>query len=262
MTLMEAALDPGLEFHAPFYDLSSPVDIALTDGATTLTMFAGWWRSHWAPGDGFEFFAAPSVPEVVPVGSDPSVWFVQDIEGVEFRFASDAEMAARIARNRELTDLYRGEYLEVLAKFSEDMKPLFDMSPWIEAISARPFLDAAGELRKQNLSLRKVGRLFLRDSHGTNDVLVIDEFGNAAVASGNEWLQVHADEWSGREDRPDMEDFLAWVQEQRMPISASFEGAQVEMAAGHVEDIAARILVGKALDAVSGKERGIAGQVA
>jgi hypothetical protein len=102
--------------------------------------------------------------------------------------------------------------------------------------------------------------LFLRDSEGTGDVLVIDEFGNAAVASGNAWLQVFADQWSEREDLPDMEDFLAWAQEQRVPVAASFEGAQVEMTAGHVEDIAARILTGKHLDTVSRKGGKVTGQ--
>lgn len=260
MTLLEAALDPGLEFHAPFYDNANPVDFALTADGRTITMFAGWWKAAWGPGDGFESFNEPCVPEIVPIGSEPSVWTVQDIEGVEFRFASDAEMAARIKRNRDRADVDRHVYMTALRNLREDFAPVFDITPWVEAIEARPVIDAVEELRKQNLGLRKVGRLFLRDSHGGSDVLVIDEFGNTAVASGSEWLEVFADQWSGREDRPDMEDFLAWAQEQRVPIAASFEGAQIEMTAGHVEDIAARILAGKSLDTVSRKARKGTGQ--
>jgi hypothetical protein len=259
MDLIQASLK-GLQFHADYYGSDTPVDFALSSEGRSVVMMANWWATEWAPGDGIEIFQAECVPEIAHQGEDPTRWIVQDVAGVELTFAADEDMADRLARARESTDLYRWEYVRALDRLQGSLGEDLDITKWIEAIKARPILDPAEELRKQNLGLRKVGRLFLRDSHGESDVLVIDEFGNAAVASGSEWLQVFADQWTEREDRPGMEDFLAWAQEQRLPVAASFEAAQVEMTAGHVEDIAVRILSGKQLDVMSRKARKGAGQ--
>ncbi len=259
MSLIQASFK-GLQFHADYYGSDTPVDFAFSSKSMCVVMMANWWATEWAPGDGIELFHAACVPEIVAIGSEPARWIVQDVEGVELTFAADADMADRITRARDATDLYRHDYLAALNVLQGSLGDDLDISPWIEAVEARPPLDAAKELREQNLGLRQVGRLFLRDSHGNSDVLVIDEFGNTAVASGSEWLEVFADQWSAREDRPDMADFLAWAQEQRVPVAASFEGAQIEMTSGHVEDIAARIVAGKRLDTVSRKDAKVSGQ--
>lgn len=259
MDLIQASLK-GLQFHADYYGSDTPADFAFSSDSMCVVMMANWWATEWAPGDGIEVFRAECVPEIVHPGEDPTRWTVQDVPGVELTFAADEDMADRLALARESTDLYRYEYLRALDTLQGSLGEDLDITRWIEAVKARPLLDPAEELRKQNLGLRKIGKLFLRDSHGASDILVIDEFGNSAVASGSEWLQVFADQWTEREDRPDMEDFLAWAQEQRLPVAASFEAAQIEMTAGHVEDIAARILVGKQLDATSRKGGKRAGQ--
>ncbi len=259
MDLMQASFR-GLQFHADYYGSDTPVDFAFSSKSMCVVMMANWWATEWAPGDGIEIFQAACVPEIVHQGEEPARWIVQDVLGVELTFAADEDMADRLARARESTDLYRYEYLRALDSLQVSLGEDLDITRWIEAVKARPILDPAEELRKQNLGLRKVGRLFLRDSHGQTDVLVIDEFGNTAVASGSEWLQVFADQWTEREDRPDMEDFLAWAQEQRLPVAASFEAAQIEMTVGHVEDIAARILAGKQLDVMLRKGAKVTGQ--
>lgn len=257
MSLIAASFK-GLQFHADYYGADTPVDFVFSSESMSVVMMANWWATEWAPGDGIELFHNQCVPEIVAQGDEPARWIMQDVEGVELTFAADADMADRITRAREATDLYRFEYLRALDRLQESLKVDLDISSWIEAVKARPLLDAVEELRKQNLGLRKVGRLFLRDSHGNSDVLVIDEFGNTAVAAGSEWLEVFAGQWSEREDQPEMEEFLAWAQEQRLPVAASFEGAQVEVTSGHVEDIAARILTGKSLDITSQFVRAVA----
>jgi hypothetical protein len=230
----------GLQLHSPYYEEDVPVDFALSSEGVSVVLWAHWWTISWALGEGLEVAYDEFEPIPPLVGEEPYSWAMGDAKDIVLAGAADADMAARIVSARENTDLHRSEYLTALANLQESLGDGIDISPWIEAVNARPEIDVVKELQERNSGLRKVGRIFLNSVQGSKAVLAIDEYGNAAVGGSSEWLQVFAEQWSSNEDRPDMEDFFAWLIEQRLPIPASLEAGKIEMTTGYVDDIVNR----------------------
>ena len=245
MTLLQASFR-GLQLDSPHYDDPYPVDFAVTRSGLSLITFAGWWDSDWGPGSGIELYFEDLIPEVVPVGSEVETWRVGERD-IFVSPPADADMAARVARARASANIFRFEYLKQLDLLQENAGPDLDLSEWKAAIEAQEPIDAAAQMREQNYSLRKIGSAYLLGREGVKlDVLVIDEFGNATTVVQHPWFHAFAEDWIGRETRPDMEDYLAWLVEQRPSMPASVGDARIEVAAGDIEEIAARMLAGGA----------------
>ncbi len=239
MALTDAIMK-GMEFRSAHYNTPQPIDCVAEGTGQTLICFAGWWKAIWDIGNGLELVSGALVEAEQGIR-----WkFDEGPEDTLIAQPSDEDMQARLDRTRRLQDIERAQYIEALVAIREQ-NPDFDFNPWVEAFMERPFYDPVGAYRKKQIGLRKTSGLFLLDRDNTKvDVLVVDEHGNAAVAAASEWLTVFANRWAEMEDRPDPQAFIGWVATQRPYGPHGLSEPFVSDAEGHIEDLAARRLVG------------------
>ena len=235
----------GRELRHPSLSEPHPIDLAVTGLGRTLIGFSGWWTEDWLLSSGVVTFDGNLDLSAQQENTQyPRVWYFEDQPEAVIATPSDEDMELRLTRMRRRTDLYRDEYLYqvgllVDAYDAED----FDFDPWRAAILERPRVDVVAEMRARNTGARKIGRLFLRnqDNEGV-DALALDEHGNAASARDSDTLTAFEDDWTGREDRPEMEDYLKWAATQRPYGPYELDAPTFEQGTGSIVDIATRLL--------------------
>jgi hypothetical protein len=236
----------GRELRLPYLD-TQPIDLAVLGAGKILLAFSGWWLDANATFGGALVWFESEVTPSVQTDNDksPVDWHIADEEGALIALPSDEDMAHRLAKMRRRTDVSRGQYLSALQDLAEANggDDGYDFDPWIAAVLARPRVDPVAEIRAANTMDRKIGRLILRNSDNeVVDILVIDENGNAATGSGHAALAVYEEDWIEREQRPDLEDYLAWAATQRPYGSFTFDAPLFEGGTGPIEDIAQHAL--------------------
>ena len=240
MSMLIDALNAGLVFWSDDTDEGQPVDVVVQGETSVFVGYAGWWRADWANHEGFEVIGGKLLE---PVGKD-SVWRFEGTDRAYLDEASTSEMQMRIARTRRLADIYRGEYLNAISRMSDELGSAFDFSEWAQVIMDREPYDPVSAYRKKALGLRKTCGLFLINGDNVNqDVLVIDEHGNAAVARDNSWLTSFANRWTEMNDRPKPESFIEWLATQRPYGPYRLSNPFTMEAEGSIDDLAAKSLV-------------------
>lgn len=240
MTLEETVLTTGLEFRYVGSPVESVIDfIAIGDRGILLGL--DWW---WRMGDPWE--TGNTVLFSDRLVKDPRGWsFASDPE-IVLRPLADGEQAERFARMRRFMDINRGRYLSRLSDLREQAGGGYNFDPWIESVTARPTVDVVTEMQRRMLKSRKIGTLPLLEDGKQRDVLVIDENGNAATASGTLTLQSLADVWvqqfeeAPANDKPSIERFLMWAKDQRPYGPYTLSDPTFSQSDGEIEMIAGR----------------------
>lgn len=232
MNLIER-LVAGMEYTGPVY-ASLPVDTVSTGRGEVLVAAAGWWTQDWQQ-DGILV-----VPGELAEDAGSGGWRIGD--GSALTAPANADGADLLARRWDAIDYDRTVYLQQLQLLREAY-PEFDLDEWTEYILSRPVRDPVRDYLEGIASARPVARVFLvANDQSRVDVLVVDEQGQAATATGSRFLAQAADEWVNRENRPDLETYINWLADQQPYGPYSLTGAAVVEESGLIQDIALRMI--------------------
>lgn len=236
--LIEALLR-GAELRINGDDNPHPVDFIVSSDSATLVFLADWWQKGAELGHGIEVISA------LPEQDDDGNWTFEHENGYVLAGPTDADVADHLSQMRLRTDLHRPQYLDALQSVLESESD-FDFNPWLEAVLARPEIDAASEAEGET-SEREVGKILLRNGdEAVLDALVIDDLGNAACADPDGFLASFAEQWSSFEedDRPPVLDYMRWLSQQSVYGDRDLAHAGTMSASGDVQDIALQLVAG------------------
>lgn len=232
-----ASLLSGMVLSTSESTTNVPLDFVLVGNGGVIVAAATWWLDPYG-WDGKVVFVA-GTPQPCLSG-----WQLKRDDAVSIVVASpDPDDLSDLANLRTEMDTDRARYLLKLDQLKEWLGPEWEsqIAEWGKAVAARPLRDLVAEHAKAQTANRPVGLLDLVDESGAVvDVMAIDDLGNAATATGDDWLESIAGQWVSfaNEDRPTIAQFIAWAASQRTSGPTSVKGGRTINTDGTVEGIA------------------------
>jgi len=231
----------GLELVDASY-FAQPVDFVSVASGYTLVALIDWWRnSDPEPGVGlFRFMDEPKQ-------RGPRTWAFTRLGGVMvLQPLSTHATHDTWKAGRQYQDFDRSRYLDRLWWLEGQYPDHTGIPAWREYVHGLPVPDVVQATRNRFTASRSVGVLPLHGPDGAIvDALACDDLGNAATASGHDWLESLASQWVAYEGpRPDLQAFLAWAAGQR-PHGSAYPGTpSVSTAEGSTKRIAGKVAAG------------------
>jgi hypothetical protein len=237
VNILDASM-AGLVLSSTAASVDRVVDFVLVSNEDIIVVCMGWWRAEWT---------ANLLVMNGKLEEDAYGWVLKRADDVGVHLTKPENLIDTVAidHGRLDHDINREGYLIALAMLldmtEERHRP--SLESWIDRIRARPVIDPVEFHREQTEKHRAIGMVILEDEAGKQaDVLVIDEFGAAATAYRNPWLESIASQWMTMENRPSIPEFLNWIRSQNPHDGLSVGSVKSGSSEGSAEAIALRSL--------------------
>jgi len=221
---------------------TQPVDFVAYASGYTLVALLGWWQGG-TPSQGAGLFRFADEPK--PRG--PDTWaFTNEGQSLVVQPISTHAIHDRWKSERQHQAVDRSRYTSQLQWLEGQYRDqAAEIAAWREHVQGLPEPDVVQATRNRFTASREVGVLPLHGPDGAVvDALACDHLGNAATASGHDWLESIASQWVAQDPRPDLAAFLKWAAGQR-PHGSAYPGTPaIRRSEGSTKRIAAQVAAG------------------